>query len=179
MNNLKSAREAMGLTQKELAALIQETDPRIDVGMVSRFENGVCLPTPIVARAFARCLSASVRDLFGEEGQTYIQDITCTETPVAPLPFVIEDLLNELHEFPRSRADLCRSMDIGDRRLRQLIREAREYGYVIVNHGSGYYLTNDENEMTTFYKTEKGRALSILQGLSGLRRHLKALGVEV
>lgn len=179
MNNLKAARESMGLTQKELASMIKETDPRIDVGMVSRFEIGVCLPTPVVARAFARCLSASVRDLFSEEGQTYIQDITLAETPVEPLPFAVEDLLNELHELPRTRKDLCRTMDISDRRLRRLIREAREHGYVICNNGRGYYLTTDENEMVTFYKTERRRALSILQGLSVLRKHLKALGVNV
>ena len=66
MNNLKAAREEMGLKQAELAALVQSVDSRIDVGMISRFENGVCLPTPIVARALARHLQASVVDLFSE-----------------------------------------------------------------------------------------------------------------
>ena len=179
MNNLKAVREEMGLSQKELALLVQDIDPRIDNGMISKFENGVCLPTPVIARAFANRLQTSVRDLFGEEGQTYISDITLVETPVEPLSFEVEDLLNELHEFPRTRADLCRSMDISDRHLRRLIHEARECGYVIVNHGKGYYLSSDSDEMISFYKTEKGRALSILKGLSGLRKHLKTLGVEV
>jgi len=179
MNNLKEAREAMGLTQKELASMIQETDPRIDVGMVSRFENGVCLPTPVVARAFASRLSSSVRDLFSEEGQTYIYDVTASEAPIEPLPFEVEDLLNELTEWPRSRKDLCEALDVDDRKLRLLISEARRHGYVIVNHGSGYYKTDDVNEMAGFYKTEHGRAMSILKGLSPLKKYLKTIGVNV
>lgn len=179
MNNLKEIREIAGLSQKELAALVQEVEPRIDVGMISRFENGVCLPTPIVARTLARCLSTSVRNLFGEEGQTYIYEVSAEETPVEPLPFVVEELVGELTEWPRSRRDLCEALDVTDRQLRRLIAEARSYGYVIVNNGSGYYKTTDENEMAGFYRTEYSRAMSILKGLSPLKKYLKTIGVKV
>lgn len=179
MNNLKRAREEMGLKQAELAALVQTVDPRIDVGMISRFENGVCLPTPIVARSLARHLQASVADLWSEEGQIYISTVTAPETPVEPLPFAVEDLLACLGEEPKTRRELCEEMDMSDRHVRDLIREARSYGYVIANKGKGYYLATDEEDMTAFYKTEKARAMSILQGLSGLRKHLKQMGVAV
>ena len=179
MNNLKAAREEMGLKQAELAALVQSVDSRIDVGMISRFENGVCLPTPIVARALARHLQASVVDLFSEEGQIYISTITAPETPAEPLPFEIEDLIAALDTTPKSRRKLCEELDIGDRHLRKLIREARDYGYVIMNSGKGYYLSTEIDDMVVFYKREHGRAMSILQGLSGLRKHLKNLGVTI
>ena len=179
MNNLKEARENAGLSQRDLACMVQSVEPRIDVSMISRFENGVCLPTPIVARTLAKCLSSSVRNLFGEEGQTYIQEVSAEETPVEPLPFVVEELMSELTEWPRSREDLCEALDVNDRQLRKLISEARRYGYVIVNRGSGYYKTTDVHEMAGFYRTEHGRAMSILKGLSPLRKLLKLTGVEV
>ena len=179
MNNLKEMREIAGLSQKELAALIQDVEPRIDVGMISRFETGVCLPTPIVARALAKCLSTSVRNLFGEEGQTYIYEVTAAEEPVEPLPFVIEDLLNELGPTPRTRQDLRRALDISDRKLRERIAKARELGYVIVNKGEGYFIPEDLSDMTQFYFTERKRALSILRGLKRLRKYLKKMGVNL
>lgn len=179
MNNLKRAREEMGLKQAELASLVQTVDQRIDVGMISRFETGVCLPTPIVARALARALQTSVRDLWDEEGQMYISTVNAPETPTEPLPFEVEDLLNALGDTPKTRKELCEELDIGDRCLRNMIREARSYGYVIANKGKGYYLATDAEDMTQFYKTEHARAMSILQGLSVLRKHLKAMGVPV
>jgi transcriptional regulator with XRE-family HTH domain len=179
MNNLKAAREQMGLKQAELAALVQSVDSRIDVGMISRFENGVCLPTPIVARALARHLQASVRDLFSEEGQIYISTITAPETPVEPLPFEIEDLINALDTKPKTRRQLCEELDANDRNLRKLIRQARDYGYVIMNNGKGYYLSTEIDDMVVFYRREHSRAMSILQGLSGLKKHLKNLGVTI
>ena len=179
MNNLKAAREALGLKQAELAALVSTVDSRIDVGMISRFENGVCLPTPLVAKALARHLQASVSDLFTEEGQMYISGVMYAETPSEPLPFAAEDLLAALGDKPKTRRELCIELDLSDRQLRRLIRDTREYGYVIANKGKGYYLAASEEDMTRFYRTEHARAMSILAGLSGLRKHLKAMGVSV
>ena len=179
MNRLKEAREEIGISQKELANILQIADPRIDQALISKFETGVCLPNPITARNMARLMHSSVRDLFGEEGQIYLPIVNAPETPVEPLPFVVEDLLNALGDTPKTRKELCEELDIGDRCLRNLIREARSYGYVIANKGKGYYLATDAEDMTQFYKTEHARAMSILQGLSVLRKHLKAMGVPV
>lgn len=178
-SNMKDAREALCLTQPQLAALIQEIEPRIDTGMISRFENGVCLPTPRVADLLASTLGASVSDLFGEDAQTYLQNIRDAEEPVEPLPFVIEDLLNELGATPRTRQDLRRELDISDRKLRERIAKARELGYVIVNKGEGYFIPEDLSDMTQFYFTERKRALSILRGLKRLRKYLKKMGVNL
>lgn len=45
MNRLQERRMALGLTQPQLSARLKETEPRADVGMVSRYEKDVCLPT--------------------------------------------------------------------------------------------------------------------------------------
>ena len=178
-NNLKAAREAAGYLQKELAEILQKAEPRIDVGMISRFENGVCLPTPRVADLLASTLTASVSDLFGDDAQMYLQNIRDAEEPVEPLPFVIEDLLNELGPTPRTRRELSQALDISDRRLRKRIAEARELGYCIVNQGDGYFIPDDLSDMTKFYFTERKRALSILRGLKRLRKYLKKMGVNL
>lgn len=44
MNKLKAYREALNLHQQQVAKQLQTVEPRVDVGMVSRYENGVCLP---------------------------------------------------------------------------------------------------------------------------------------
>lgn len=178
-NNIKAAREALGIGQRELAALMREIEPRIDVGMISRFENGVCLPTPVVAERLASVLGVSSCDLFSEEGQLYLQNVRGAEEPVEPLPFVIEDLLNELGPTPRTRRELSQALDISDRRLRKRIAEARELGYAIVNQGDGYFIPEDLSDMKQFYFTERKRALSILRGLKRLRKYLKKMGVNL
>lgn len=178
-NNIKAAREAAGLKQKELAEILQEIEPRIDASMISRFENGTCVPTPILAERLASVLGLSVVDLFSAEGQTYLQHIRGTDEPVEGLPFVIEDLLNELGPTPRTRRDLAEALDTSDRILRKRIEQARELGYVIVNQGEGYFIPEDLSDMTQFYFTERKRALSILHGLSKLRKYLIKMGVNL
>lgn len=44
MNRLKERRLELGLTQEAVSGILKLADPRMDVSMVSRFENGVCLP---------------------------------------------------------------------------------------------------------------------------------------
>ncbi|MEG1578415.1 MAG: helix-turn-helix transcriptional regulator [Oscillospiraceae bacterium] len=45
MNRLQERRLALELTQPQVSAKLKEIEPRADVGMVSRYEKGVCLPT--------------------------------------------------------------------------------------------------------------------------------------
>ena len=46
MNRLQERRLALGLTQPQVSARLKEVEARADAGVVSRYENGVCLPTP-------------------------------------------------------------------------------------------------------------------------------------
>ena len=43
MNRLKERRLELGLTQEAVSGVLKLADPRMDVSMVSRFENGACL----------------------------------------------------------------------------------------------------------------------------------------
>lgn len=45
MNRLQEKRLALSLTQPQVSAELKTVEPRADVGMVSRYEKGVCLPT--------------------------------------------------------------------------------------------------------------------------------------
>ena len=51
MNRLQERRLSLGLSQPEVSQRLKAVDPRMDVGMVSRFERGVCLPTAEILRA--------------------------------------------------------------------------------------------------------------------------------
>lgn len=53
-NNLRVVREARGMTQGAVCEFMQQYDRAIDKPMLSRFENGVCLPTPYQLTLFAR-----------------------------------------------------------------------------------------------------------------------------
>ena len=45
MNRLKERREAVGLLQADVSRELKAVEPRVDISMVSRYEQGVCLPT--------------------------------------------------------------------------------------------------------------------------------------
>lgn len=67
MNRLQERRMALGLTQPQVSARLKETEPRADVGMVSRYEKGVCLPTADQLKALEDVLGASRTELYDSE----------------------------------------------------------------------------------------------------------------
>lgn len=70
---LKSVREAKGLTQEQLAALVGLTRPAI-----SQFENGTSSPSMAVAKRLACALDCTLDDLF---------PLSCSpDTAAAPSP---------------------------------------------------------------------------------------------
>lgn len=179
MNNLKLFREARGLTQKELAALVKNTDPRIDAIWISRFENGMCLPTPIIEEALASALSVPSVFIFGGAEQTAISGVVSADESTAPLLFELEELLGELRvgaENARSRSELAEACDCSDRELRRRVAELRRNGYCVCNVGKGYYISTDRADLEQYYRTEYGRAMAILKTASNVRRLLKQTG---
>lgn len=44
-NRLREARTHTDMTQPEVSRELKQVEPRADIGMVSRYEQGVCLPT--------------------------------------------------------------------------------------------------------------------------------------
>ena len=78
-NRLQEKRLELGLTQPQVSARLKEVEARADVGMVSRYEKGVCLPT--------KDQLAALEELYGVP-RTALYDV--------------EDL--DLLEFPRAEA---------------------------------------------------------------------------
>lgn len=72
MNRLKERRLELGLTQEAVSGVLKLVDPRIDTCMVSRFENGVCLPTEEVLTALEAALRTSRAYLYGDEDKADI-----------------------------------------------------------------------------------------------------------
>lgn len=63
-NRLRERREALGLSQIDVSQRLRAVEPRADVGMVSRYECGVCLPTRPQMEALEQTLEASRLDLY-------------------------------------------------------------------------------------------------------------------
>ena len=80
-----------------------------------------------------------------------------------------------------SRAELAASAGYCDRFVRRIIARLREKGYMIVNRqdGSGYYISDDIDEIERQYWQDRKRALSILKRQKELRKILKAKGRKV
>ena len=79
MNGLKQRRVLHQLTQPQLAAKLREVEPRIDVGMVSRYEGGVCLPTGPQIGALEVILEADRLELWGADELNLLGSPAATE----------------------------------------------------------------------------------------------------
>lgn len=179
MNNLKELRIAAGMKQSELAKICQQTDSRIEVGMISRFENGVCLPTPAVAKALASSLRCDISELYDVPEQMYLPGILASDAPVEPEIMDVTSLIAYLTEAdkPIKRGELSVLMDRPDRMVRRIIEEARNDGYLIANNGDGYFLATSLDDIRRHYNTENARAVSIFKRLRRCREILKQEGI--
>lgn len=63
LNNLKAVRLAAGLKQDDVVSQIKAYDPHIDAPMLSKFENGFCMPTPYQLAALARVYGVQPQEL--------------------------------------------------------------------------------------------------------------------
>ncbi len=67
MNHLQEKRLALELTQPQVSAKLKEVEPRADVGMVSRYEKGVCLPTGPQLSVLEELYGAARTELYDAE----------------------------------------------------------------------------------------------------------------
>lgn len=76
-----------------------------------------------------------------------------------------------------SRDDLVRVLMLPDRKVRNLIEDARRRGEIILNDGSGvgYWTSDDLGELKRQYKMNQNRAMSVLVQQKYLRRRIKEL----
>ena len=72
-NNLRTVREMRGLQQKEVCDYLKQFDTAIDTPMLSKMENGVCLPTPFQLEKLAALYGVPASELiYGELYETRI-----------------------------------------------------------------------------------------------------------
>lgn len=186
MNRLQDRRLELGLTQPQVSEMLKEVDPRMDVGMVSRFERGACLPTPKVLAALETALQASRTELYGGEDLLFVREleeamggVAAEEWPegvqriAGAIPFGWANAVTREH--------LSRELLLTDRKVRELIEQARRYGCIIINaqDGRGYYQSDDPNDWEKQYRQDTNRALSVLSRRKYLRQRLRAVGRDV
>ena len=66
-NNLKTAREEVGMQAKEVVEVIKQKDPTFDKATMSRIENNKCLPTALQISIMSSLYGKSAGELVGME----------------------------------------------------------------------------------------------------------------
>lgn len=87
----------------------------------------------------------------------------------------ITDFIGRGRENATSREELCRRVNLSDRKVRKLIEQARKRGEIIINDGTGvgYYISEELADLTAQYRMNQHRAMSILVQQKYLRRKIK------
>jgi len=174
MNRVRERREELGLKQRDLLDLLRQTDPRMDIGTLSRIENGYVLPaSEDVLAALERHLQASRDDLFDAMTVFAVPN----KRPVKEANTgLVASFLGYGKQNAVGRAELASAMGVSDRKMRKLIEEAREDGLVICHDqdGGGYYLADTREELRRQLKRNNSRAMSILRQQKYIRARLDA-----
>ncbi len=184
-NNIKALRLAKQETQADLVRAVNL--PGFDVTMLSKIENGHCVPTPEVEKAILSHLQATRSEIYPgwKEADVRIPKAhTAQRERKDEPPFEVEELVACLRfgwKNAKTRFALRQEMDVGDRRLRKIIQMAQEYGYLIGNltDGNGYFLIDDVMEGKEYYHQEFSRAMETFKKIDALGRWLRFMGEEV
>jgi transcriptional regulator with XRE-family HTH domain len=67
LNNLRVVRESKGVTQREVCKRMKKYDRAFDKSLLSKMENGVCLPTYYQLSKLAEILACTPSELIAAE----------------------------------------------------------------------------------------------------------------
>lgn len=184
-NRIKALRMEKQMTQAEFVKLVNI--PGFDITMLSKIENGHCVPTPDVEKAILSHLQATRSEIYPgwKEADVRLPKAhTGEREPKDDPPFEVEELVACLRpgwKNAKTRFALRAEMDVTDRRLRKIIQTAQEYGYLIGNltDGNGYFLIDDVKEGKDYYHQEFSRAMEIFKKIDALGAWLRLMGEEV
>ena len=184
-NNSRDLRISLLMTQAELVRRVNV--PGFDVSMLSKIENGHCLPTPEVENALKSTLQATTDELYGSWKEVPIKGVGARVREFERFPdapWEIKELVSCLKvgkENAKSRAVLRAELQIKDRLLRKRIEIAQSMGYMIANNsdGEGYYICADEKEAEYYYRQEMSRIRSTMSKLESFRRFLAERGIDL
>lgn len=181
MNRLQERRLSLGLSQPEVSRQLKAVDPRMDVGMVSRFERGVCLPTAEILRALEAVLQAPRAELFSDDDLALIPGSEPAREGVTPTTAKLQEVIPFGRPNAIGRDALARTLGLSDRKMRKAVEEARSEGVIILCecNGQGYYQSSDLDEIYHQYLQDTSRAMAILKRRKPMRDLLKAAGRSV
>ena len=82
------------------------------------------------------------------------------------------------HENAVKRHVLAHRLGVTDRKMRKMIEQARQDGWLILNDGdgAGYYMASDLDALERHYRVERARAIKTLYTLRPIRILLKENG---
>lgn len=192
MNALQEHRLRKGLTQPQVVAELKKVDPRADVALLSKYENGLCLPTLPQVLALEHILGTSREELFpGGEFDTMlpIEFDSDSEAALEVIKKVIA-AIPEGRQNAISRAELAVRLNTSDRRARKLLELARCSGVIILNlqKNDGYfriesgrsdYTAEEIEQLRQQEKQDTNRAMTILVRRKYIRQALKGAGVQI
>ena len=170
MNRVRDRREELGMKQADLLALLKETDPRMDIGTLSRIENGYVLPaSEEVLAALERHLQAPRSDLF-EAVEVFAAENV--KAPVGRITWLVADAVPEGKANAISRQELAEKLGVCDRTMREWLENAKKDGLPIANDqdGTGYFQPVTPEEIERQLAQLRNRAMSLLVQMKWLRR---------
>ncbi len=179
--SIKEKRTALGMTQPEVCAKLREVDPRMDVPMYSKIENGQALPTPRVLEALESILQATRSELLSADELDVMEAVEACTPQLSAEAMRVVSAIPYGREHAVTRLMLESRLQMPDRKIRAHIEDARRAGIFILNlpDSAGYYRSDDLDEIETQYRIDRARALSVLSRLTPMRRALKEAGRDV
>lgn len=169
MMTIKERREALGLQQKDLLALLRQDEPRLDPGTLSRIENGFVLPaSEELLASLEKHLQTPRSDLFSGV-EVFV--IECSEFPRDANTDVLAGVLKYGHKNAIKREELCEKLGVSDRKMRKMVEQARRDGLAICNDqdDDGYYIADDPSEYDRQFRRIYDRAMSMMVQLKHFR----------
>lgn len=132
MNLLRERRQALGLTQRQVARKLREVEPRINGPMVSRYEQGMCLPTKEQLIKLEETLQASRSALYDAEdlalgGETQgrrTRDRRRREEQLHKCYWVPREFMAQI---PADVLEVCGYLSWSEWHLRELKRLVKKY----------------------------------------------------
>lgn len=173
MNRVREYREKLGMTQRDLLEILKKTEPRLDIGTLSRIETGLALPaSEELMAALAMALQAPQSDLFdGLE----IFCVEGTKATVKAVTWLVAAAVPEGKKNAVTRAELASKLGVCDRTMREWVETARSDGLPICNDqdGKGYYQPETPEEIERQYRQSRSRTLAQLKQQKYLRARMK------
>lgn len=131
--------------QKDVVQYIQKSDPRVDVSLYSKYENGVALPTPPQLKAVCDFLGVDVSDIYADEE---INLKSCKPT-IRSAAVKSSDEPDTYNLCVRLERDVCKWLKSG---------VLKACGYRNIKHFVGVCLVRLRKEYEKAQKAEKKRA---------------------